>query len=106
MTPTSVPLQVTLSGRDVLVVGGGAGALGRARALAEAGARITVVAPRVRSELAALAWAVHLRPFRPGDLAGSWLAVAAATPDVNAAVERAAEPRRVFVDTARAALAS
>ena len=38
------------------------------------------------------------REFSPDDLDGVWLVVAAATPEVNRGVARAAEPRRIFVN--------
>jgi len=93
-----LPLFVKLAGRDVLVVGGGAMAALRVRQLAEAGARVTVVAPEVREDVAAGAAVVLRRPFRPDDLDGSWLAVAAATPKVNREVAAAAETRRILVN--------
>jgi uroporphyrin-III C-methyltransferase/precorrin-2 dehydrogenase/sirohydrochlorin ferrochelatase len=93
-----LPLFVKLAGRDVVVVGGGGMAAQRVRQLAEAGARVKVVAPEVREEAAALAAEVHRRPFRGGDLDGAWFAVAAATPAVNREVARAAEARRVLVN--------
>jgi uroporphyrin-III C-methyltransferase/precorrin-2 dehydrogenase/sirohydrochlorin ferrochelatase len=96
--PPLLPLFVKLSGRDVLVVGGGAMAATRVRQLAEAGARVTVVAPEVRDDAAAAAAVVLRRPFRPEDLDGAWLAVAAATPAVNREVAAAAEARRVLVN--------
>src|SRR5512139_4082392 len=58
-----LPLFVKLAGRDVLVVGGGAMASVRVRQLADAGARVTVVAPAVRGEVALAAAAVHRRGF-------------------------------------------
>jgi uroporphyrin-III C-methyltransferase/precorrin-2 dehydrogenase/sirohydrochlorin ferrochelatase len=96
--PALLPLFVKLAGRDVLVVGGGAMAAVRARQLAEAGARVALVAPAVRDDAAAQATTVHRRRFEPSDLDGRWFAVAAATPEVNAAVARAAEERRVLVN--------
>lgn len=96
--PPLLPLFVKLAGRDVLLVGGGAMAAVRARQLAEAGARLTVVAPEVREEVAALAAAVLRRPFRPADLDGAWLAVAAAPGAVNREVAAAAEERRILVN--------
>lgn len=97
-TPALLPLFVKLAGRDVLLVGGGAMAAVRARQLAGAGARITVVAPEIREEVAALAAVVARRPFRPADLDGAWLAVAAAPGPVNREVAAAAEARRVLVN--------
>src|SRR6266508_1401471 len=93
-----LPLFVKLAGRDVLVVGGGAMAAVRVRQLDEAGARVTVVAPEVRDDAAAGAAVVLRRRFRPEDLDGAWLAVAAATPPVNREVAAAAEARRILVN--------
>ncbi len=96
--PELLPLFLKLDGRRVLVVGGGSVALGRVRQLAAAGAEVVVVAPEVQPEIPALAAAVHLRPFAPGDLDGAWLVIAAATPPVNREVARLAEARRLFVN--------
>jgi uroporphyrin-III C-methyltransferase/precorrin-2 dehydrogenase/sirohydrochlorin ferrochelatase len=93
-----VPLFVKLAGRAVLVVGGSAMAAVRVRQLADAGARVTVVAPEVRDDAARAAAVVLRRPFHPADLDGAWFAVAAATPEVNREVARAAEDRRVLVN--------
>lgn len=92
-----LPLFVKLSGRDVLVVGAGPMGALRVRQLADAGARVTVVAPQV-SPAAERAAVVHRRPFQADDLDGKWLAVAAAPPEVNRAVFAAAEERRVLVN--------
>ncbi len=98
MSPPLFPLFLRLEGRRAVVVGGGPVAAARAARLAEAGARVTVVAPRVTGEAERLAAEVRRRRFDPADLDGAWLAVAAATPEVNRAVARAAEERRVFVN--------
>jgi uroporphyrin-III C-methyltransferase/precorrin-2 dehydrogenase/sirohydrochlorin ferrochelatase len=89
---------VKLAGRDVLVVGGGGMAAVRVRQLVDAGARVTVVAPHIRDEVARSAAVVLRRAFLPADLDGAWFAVAAATPEVNREVARAAEERRVLVN--------
>jgi uroporphyrin-III C-methyltransferase/precorrin-2 dehydrogenase/sirohydrochlorin ferrochelatase len=93
-----LPLFVKLAGRAAVVVGGGAMAAARVSQLAEAGARVTVVAPEVRDDVAALAVEVRRRPFEPADLDGAWFAVAAATPAVNREVAAAGEARRVLVN--------
>jgi uroporphyrin-III C-methyltransferase/precorrin-2 dehydrogenase/sirohydrochlorin ferrochelatase len=98
VTPPPLPLFVKLAGRKVVVVGGGTMAAVRCRQLAEVGAHVTVVAPEVRDEVAALASTLHRRPFTPADLEGAWFAVAAATLEVNAEVATAAEERRVLVN--------
>jgi uroporphyrin-III C-methyltransferase / precorrin-2 dehydrogenase / sirohydrochlorin ferrochelatase len=92
------PLFLRLEGRRVVVVGGGAVAAQRVRQLAAAGARVAVIAPEVRAEIAPHAAEVHVRAFAGADLDGAWLAIAAATPAVNREVARAAEARGVFVN--------
>ena len=98
MSVPLLPLFLKLGGRPVLVVGGGTLAAARLARLLEAGARVTVVAPEVRPEILSSGATVHRRRFRPADLDGVWLAVAAATPEVGREVARAAETRRVFVN--------
>jgi uroporphyrin-III C-methyltransferase / precorrin-2 dehydrogenase / sirohydrochlorin ferrochelatase len=92
------PVFLDFDGRDVLVVGGGAVATAKASRLADAGAKVVVVAPQVTAELEAIAHIVHRRRFRPADLEGPWYVVSAAPPEVNAEVVRAATERRIFVN--------
>ncbi len=96
--PDLFPVFLKLEGRDVLVVGGGRMATAKARALSAAGARVRVVAPEIRPELEREVAEVSRRPFEPSDLQGTWLVVAAATPEVNREVARCAEARRIFVN--------
>lgn len=92
-----VPLFVGLARRRVVGVGGGAVATAKLLPLAEAGAEVIVVAPKVQRELAASA-VVHRRPYSgPRDLAGAFLAVAAtADASVNARVAADAEALATF----------
>lgn len=92
------PAFLKLAGRRVLVVGGGPVAAAKLRGLLDAGADVTVVAPAWVAEVAAADVTRVEREFRPSDLDGAWLVVAAAPPAVNRAVARAAETRRVFVN--------
>lgn len=98
-----LPLFHNLKGRKVLVVGGGEIALRKARLLADAGARLQVVAPAIDGELAELVTHqggdCHLRNFGPDDVAGCVLAVAA-TDDraVNAEVSRIAQAAGIPVN--------
>ena len=94
------PVFLKLEGRRVLVVGAGPVAAGKIRPLLDAGAPVTVVAPDVVDEIAAMAPQVAIvrRPFEPGDVDGVWYVVAAAPPAVNRAVARAAESRCLFVN--------
>ncbi|MGH3546120.1 MAG: uroporphyrinogen-III C-methyltransferase, partial [Mycobacteriales bacterium] len=90
------PVLLDLTGRRVVVVGGGTVALRRAQALVTAGALVEVIAPRIRLELAALPVDVRQRPYAPGDLTDAWLVhVCTDSPQVNAAVAAEAERRRV-----------
>lgn len=69
------PLFIDLEGKKAVVIGGGKIALRRAAALLSFGARVTVIAPDCAAPPDG---AVYLpRPYRPGDLAGAFLAVAA-----------------------------
>ena len=88
---------IDLTGRSVLVVGGGPVALEKVEGLLASGARVTVVAPEIVPELAALEVVFARRAYRSQDLAGRFLVVAAtSTTAVN---------RRVFADAeARAIL--
>lgn len=92
------PAFLKLAGRRVVVVGGGPVAASKLRGLLDAGADVTVVAPEWVDEVAAADVTRVAREFRPSDLDGAWLVVAAAPPAVNRAVARAAETRRVFVN--------
>ncbi len=94
------PVFLKLDGRRVLVVGAGPVAAGKVRPLVDAGARVTVVAPEVVDDIAAMAADVTIvrRPFEPADVEGAWYVVAAAPPEVNRAVARAAEARCLFVN--------
>jgi len=79
--PWSYPVFLDLRGRRCVVVGGGELAAGKARELRAAGARVTVVAARPGPAIEALASRgdvqVRRRPYRTGDLAGAFLAIAA-----------------------------
>ncbi len=116
---TVYPLGLNLAGRRVVVVGGGRVALRRTRALVEAGALITVIAPRFKTDfveekadqvtapVGGSEITLVRREYRPGDLAGAWLVHAATdNPAVNAAVAAEAEENRVWCVRADDAAAS
>jgi siroheme synthase-like protein len=102
---TGWTVNLLVSGRRVVVVGAGRIAARKVGPLLELGAEVVVVAPDVGDEIAAWGDAgrlgVHERRFDDADLDGAWLAVTA-TGDrsVDAAVFRAGEARRVFVNSA------
>lgn len=102
-----------LADRTVVVVGGGTVAQRRIPALIAAGARVTVVAPRVTPAVEGLAAAGEIawleREFVEDDLDGAWYVMAATdSSEVNARVGAAAEARHTFcvrADDAEAATA-
>jgi siroheme synthase-like protein len=95
------PVNLVLTGRPCLVVGGGRVALTKVRGLTDAGARVTVVAPEVVPEVAALADVVELRPYREGEAAGYRFVIAATgDPQVNQQVYDDGEAAGVWVNSA------
>lgn len=104
-----LPLFLNLTGRTVVLVGGGPVATAKLRQLLAAGARVRVVAPETTDEILELVArgfqpsdpghvTIAQRPFVPADLDGAWLVVAAATPEVNRHVAEVAETLRLFVN--------
>ena len=90
-----VPLFVDLTGRAAVVIGGGKVGLRRAEVLRRFGADVTLISPRLCAPLEGVR---HIpRPYQPGDLAGAFLAVAAADSGaVNAAAGQEARERGVM----------
>jgi precorrin-2 dehydrogenase / sirohydrochlorin ferrochelatase len=96
------PVNLVLEGRPVLVVGGGRVARRKVEGLLAAGAAVTVVAPEVDDDLAALpGLTVHRRAYRSEDVAGHRL-VLTATDDraVNQQVHDDADAAGVWVNSA------
>ena len=100
MTPGApvFPIFLRLAGRAVVLVGGGRVAATKIEGLLRAGAKVTVVAPEIRSELEREGVTLLRREFEASDLDGAWFAVAAGTHAVNRQVAEAAEERRIFVN--------
>jgi uroporphyrin-III C-methyltransferase/precorrin-2 dehydrogenase/sirohydrochlorin ferrochelatase len=92
------PAFLKLSGRRVLVVGGGPVAAGKVAGLLAVGALVEVVAPDVRPEIEATGVPIHRREFWPSDVEGAWYVIAAAPPEVNRHVLAAGEARQLFVN--------
>jgi siroheme synthase-like protein len=95
------PVALKLSGRSVLVVGGGDEAASRAEALLAAGARVTVVSDTPNEKLAAMAQDDRLELVRRAplatDLDGRWLLVLAdRNPVLADELAREAEQRALF----------
>jgi uroporphyrin-III C-methyltransferase / precorrin-2 dehydrogenase / sirohydrochlorin ferrochelatase len=94
-------LGLRLTGRRVVVVGGGSVASRRIPALLDAGAEVHLVSPKVTASLEDLAGAGRIRwtarGHVPGDCAGAWLVCAYTDkPAVNAAVAAEAEEQRTW----------
>ncbi|MBI3289510.1 MAG: bifunctional precorrin-2 dehydrogenase/sirohydrochlorin ferrochelatase [Elusimicrobia bacterium] len=95
------PAFLSLVGKKTLVVGGGAIAARKARALARSGARVRVVAPRVCHEASRVAERVARRRFRPGDVAGAALVVCATSDEtLNARVSELCRERGIWANVA------
>ncbi len=77
--PPLYPVALDLCGRSCVVVGGDEAARAKVEGLLASGARVTVVAPELVPGLAARAASGAVRhrarPYRPGDLAGAFLAI-------------------------------
>ena len=98
---TLFPAFLKLENRPALVVGGGAIATSKIPSLLNAGARITVVAPKLTCELAELVRNHDItwlpKPFEPSDLSGIFLVIAATNiRELNAAVFAEADRRNIL----------
>lgn len=98
------PIFLNLLGKRCLVVGGGAVALGKVKALVEAGADLTLVAPTIHPKLldqAGKGLRIWQRPFDNEDLKGAFLVIAA-TDDrgLNAQIHAQCEDQGVLVNVA------
>ncbi len=99
-----LPIFTNLSGKAVLLVGGGHVALRKARTLLSAGAVLTVVSHQFEAEF--YDWQQQQKAyliqgnFADAQLPGHWLVLAATDDDdVNAAVHQAATARQIWVNT-------
>lgn len=116
------PINLVVSGRRCLVVGGGAVAARKARGLLAAGAHVVLVAREVSPDArglsgssdvsassggpsagqhGALRLSIEERPYRRGEVDGYWLAVVATDdPAVNQAVREDGDAAGVWVNAA------
>lgn len=95
------PSGLRLTGRRVVVVGGGQVAQRRVPQLISVGADVHLVSPEVTPAIEGMVQAGeitwHRRGFAASDLAHAWYVIAAtADREVNEAVSAAAETRRIF----------
>ncbi len=99
-----LPLFLDLTQKSVLVVGAGEVAERKISLLLRAGAKVTVVAPEVGDGVARLRTdeqlAVLARGFRPGDVEGNALVVAATDDEaINESVFRVCKARNILVNS-------
>lgn len=98
------PVSLGVAGRPCLVVGAGPVAARKARGLLECGASVTVIAPTLSADMAALVpslRAVERRRYEPGDATTFRLVVTATgIPDVDGAVFADADAAGVWVNSA------
>ncbi|MGW5332001.1 uroporphyrinogen-III C-methyltransferase [Streptomyces bauhiniae] len=95
------PVGLRLTGRRVVVLGGGQVAQRRLPALIAAGADILLVSPEATPSVEAMADAGEItwlrRPYAEGDVSGAWYAlIATSDPVANAAASAEAEAHRVW----------
>ncbi len=100
-------LCLDITGKPVLVAGGGEVARRKAAALCDCGARVTVVSPRLEPVLEYMAFQKEIqwleREFEPADLEGKFLAVAATdNRDVNRQVALLAREKDILCNVADA----
>lgn len=100
------PVALLLQDRSCLVVGGGHIAARKVNGLLAGGARVDVVAKEVLPAMRSLAGrpgleSIEERPYRRGEVAGYWLAIAATgDPDVNRSVYEDGQAAHVWVNSA------
>lgn len=96
------PVNLVLSGRRCLVVGGGRVAKQKVAELLVCEAQVHVIAPEIAESLATDSRLVsELRPYRPGDLAGFHLVITTTDdPLLNAAIFDEAEAAGIWVNSA------
>lgn len=100
-TPAGLPLMINVTGKRCVVVGAGSVGARRARSLAEAGARVIVIALQVHPSVRMAGLKVQERAFEPSDLDEALMVVVATDiPEINDMVAQAASDRGVLVNRA------
>jgi precorrin-2 dehydrogenase/sirohydrochlorin ferrochelatase len=96
-------VNLALEGRAAVVIGGGEVAARKVQDLLAAKANVTVIAPQLCDGIVALAdqklIVAHARPYRTGDLAGAFVAIAATDDeDLNARIYGDAAAMNVLIN--------
>jgi precorrin-2 dehydrogenase/sirohydrochlorin ferrochelatase len=100
-----IPIFLQVEAKPCLVIGGGEVAARKARALAAAGASVTVISPQVTPALAAAAQAARIsllrRAYREGDMAGHHLVYSATNdPELNRHLFEEARRLNILINVA------
>jgi precorrin-2 dehydrogenase/sirohydrochlorin ferrochelatase len=94
-----LPLALKLTNKNVLVIGAGRIGTGKAALLIEAGARVTIIARDVRTELPSGLASFEERDYHDGDLGGFALVVSATGDDsVNDRVVKEARREGIWLN--------
>ncbi len=101
MTKNQFPINLNLEGRSCLVVGAGRIGLRKTEQLLAAGARVTVVAPEVVGDFAALPVTMHQRAFELSDLDGQRLVITATgNRELDQLIYDTCEDRGIWINSA------
>lgn len=102
LRPNPYPVNLILTGKPTLVVGGGNVAVRKVGGLVAADADVTVVAPAIDPRLSVdRRVRCAVRGYRSGEVASYWLVIACTDdPEVNAQVFREAEDAGVWANSA------
>jgi len=97
------PINLDLSGKTCVVIGGGKVALRKVKTLLQAQAKVTVIAPSLTASLAKLAQAEVIfykqKEYMSGDMTGFFLAVCATDSSfINAAAAKEAKAKHILVN--------
>ena len=101
MTKNQFPINLNLEGRSCLVVGAGRIGLRKTEQLLATGARVTVVAPEVVGDFAALPVTIHQRAFELTDLDGQRLVITATgNRELDQLIYDMCEERGIWINSA------
>jgi precorrin-2 dehydrogenase/sirohydrochlorin ferrochelatase len=101
MTKNQFPINLNLEGRSCLVVGAGRIGLRKTEQLLATGARVTVVAPEVVGDFAALPVTIHQRAFELTDLDGQRLVITATgNRELDQLIYDTCEERGIWINSA------
>jgi precorrin-2 dehydrogenase/sirohydrochlorin ferrochelatase len=101
VTKNQFPINLNLEGRSCLVVGAGRIGLRKTEQLLATGARVTVVAPEVVGDFAALPVTIHQRAFELTDLDGQRLVITATgNRELDQLIYDMCEERGIWINSA------